>query len=561
MDSKISPSHLDRPPKIDSGQITNFPDSNPENSRDSFVFKNSRLTQRIPWETTREMFSNWHGYIWGILSVAVVTFLGRLASTLFSLENVIMFYLLMVVLSAIYWGLGPSIVASVLTVIFLDYFFIPPIMGFIPFRTYDIFTLAVLLIVSVLISYLAARFRLKSEEAQRHEREVSTLYNISRNLSNFTELDSSVRTVLEMSKSILDIDIALFLPDDEKRNTLIPYNLSTSCKTDAYETWIACWSFQNRLMAGHDTGNFPNLKDRYYPLITPRGAVGVMVLKTKEDKSQNLTKEQFRLLQAFSDLIAVSIDNIRLAEEAKKAEVLRAKDKLQTAILNSISHDLRTPLVSVIGVLSSLKDEGMALDDTARKNLIQVAYEDANRLNNFIANLLDISRIESGNVKLLKQPTEIAELVSVALERLDDRIFQRQIKIDLPADLPFIDVDTNLMAQVFVNILDNALKYSPGDSPIEIKARKMGDEIEIRISDHGIGIPPSDLIHVFDKFYRVQRKDNIHGTGLGLSICKGIVESHGGYIKAENLSEGGTVLILSLPVVEQEISGKDEKLE
>jgi two-component system, OmpR family, sensor histidine kinase KdpD len=199
------------------------------------------------------------------------------------------------------------------------------------------------------------------------------------------------------------------------------------------------------------------------------------------------------------------------------------------------------------------------MDETARRNLIQVAYEDAKRLNNFIANLLDISRIEAGAIKLLKQSTDVAELISIALERMENRTTQRRIQIDLPDQLPSVEVDSNLMAQVFVNILDNALKYSPDDTLIEISAKQLDQRLEIGIADRGIGIPQSDLPHVFEKFYRVQRKNNIHGTGLGLSICKGIVESHGGHISAENRSGGGTIIKLYLPVSAGVIEVQEQK--
>jgi two-component system, OmpR family, sensor histidine kinase KdpD len=511
-----------------------------------FIPAEGEAGMKLAWRPTQDMFSNWKGYIWGLVMVSVTTALGHIASTVFSLENIVMFYLLVVVISAIYWGLGPSIVVSISTVVVLDYFFIPPVMGFIPFRIYDIFTLAVLLIVSVLISYLAARFRQKSAEAERHQREIGSLYYISRNLANFSELGSSMRSMIQMSKRILDIDISIFLPDPLKNNSLVPYSIDPGYKADTQEVWAVYWAFQNRKVVGLGTDTFNNMPNRYLPLITPRGAVGVMILRNSTNQPLTLSHNQTRLLQAFADLIAVSIENIRLSEEASKAEVLKATEKLQTAILNSISHDLRTPLVSVIGVLSSLQEEGLELDDTARRNLIQVAYEDAKRLNNLIANLLDISRIESGAIKLIRQSVEISELIGVALERLENRATSRQIDIDLPADLPFIDVDSNLIIQVFINILDNALKYSAEDSPIEIRARQVDQEVEISFSDRGIGIPPSDLPHVFDKFFRGQSNKNIHGTGLGLSICKGIVESHGGNITAENRQGGGIIVSLTL---------------
>jgi two-component system, OmpR family, sensor histidine kinase KdpD len=268
------------------------------------------------------------------------------------------------------------------------------------------------------------------------------------------------------------------------------------------------------------------------------------------DAASQLTIEQTRLSEAFADLAAVAIERTQLADEARNAQILEATEKLQTALLNSISHDLRTPLVSIIGVLSSLQEEGMGLDDAARTNLIQVASEEAERLNHLITNLLDVSRIEAGAIRISRQPSDVQEMIGVALEQLSSRSGNRPIKIDMPAELPFVSVDFGLIVQALVNILDNALKYSPSDSPIEISGRWVAQQVEIEVADRGIGIPPEDLQRVFDKFYRVHRPDNVTGTGLGLSISKGIVEAHGGRIVAENRPGGGTVVRLTLPVAE-----------
>jgi two-component system sensor histidine kinase KdpD len=217
-------------------------------------------------------------------------------------------------------------------------------------------------------------------------------------------------------------------------------------------------------------------------------------------------------------------------------------------LLNAISHDLRTPLVSVIGTLSSLQEEGMALDENAKKNLVQVALEEADRLNHLITNLLDESRIEAGAITLSRRPSEVQDLVGAALEQLGSRAGGRPINIDIPEDTPFISVDFGLIVQTLANILDNAMKYSPANSPIEIKARQLSQEVQIEITDYGVGIPEEDLVNIFDKFYRIKRPDNVAGTGLGLSISKGIVEAHGGHIVAEKGTDGGTMVKVRLPI-------------
>jgi len=279
--------------------------------------------------------------------------------------------------------------------------------------------------------------------------------------------------------------------------------------------------------------------------------VGVMALLIT-DPATRFTVQQTRLLEAYADLAAVAIERTQFAEKARSAELLEATEKLQTALLNSISHDLRTPLVSVIGVLSSLQEEGIELDDAARKNLIQVAREEAERLNHLISNLLDVTRLESGAFRVSRQPCDVEDIIGAALEQLGSRSDDRPVRIELAQELPFVSGDFGLLVQVLVNILDNAFKYSPPASLVEVFGRKKGNLVEIEVADRGVGVPEQDSQRIFDKFYRVQRPNSVVGTGLGLAICKGIVEAHGGSITADNRPSGGTVIRLTLPAAEED---------
>jgi two-component system sensor histidine kinase KdpD len=265
-----------------------------------------------------------------------------------------------------------------------------------------------------------------------------------------------------------------------------------------------------------------------------------------------LTVEQDRLLEAYADLAAIALESMILSEEAQKTKASHDTEKLQTALLNAVSHDLRTPLVSIIGTLSSLQEEGMNLSDSAKTNLIQLAREEAERLNQLITNLLDESRVESGALRISKQRCDVQDLVGATLEQMGSRVGNRSIKTDIPAGLPFLFIDFGLIVQTLVNILDNAIKYSPADSPIDINAKEVAGEVHIEIADQGVGVPPEDLARIFDKFYRVQRPDNVKGTGLGLSISKGMVEAHQGRITAENRLGGGTIIKIILPAATNE---------
>jgi two-component system sensor histidine kinase KdpD len=500
---------------------------------------------------------NWRGYLLGLGLVVLATLLGQLIHGVFATTTIAMLYLLAVVITAYLWGLGPSILVSVLGVLAFDFFHVPPYLNFRVADTQYIFTFLILLLVGVIISFLALRVRRQTESAKRRESETAALYSLGRDLAVSSDLDSYIRAIIKRAKETFGHDTIIFLPDPQNRETLKLSTSDQNIAVDENELAAAIWAYQHQRIVGHGTDTLPSAKARYLPLVTARGIVGVMAVSAVETSGE-LTMEQERLLEAYADLAAVAIESILLANEAQNAQVLRNTEKLQTALLNAVSHDLRTPLVSVIGVLSSLQEKGMHLDDAAKMNLIQVAREEAERLNHLITNLLDVSRIEAGAIILSKQPSDVQDLVGAALEQLGNRASSRPINVEIPADLPYVSVDFGLIVQTLVNVLDNALKYSPDGSPIDIKARQIGREMQIEIDDRGVGIPTQDLSHVFDKFYRIQRPDNVTGTGLGLSICKGIIEAHGGRIAAENRPGGGTIIRMVLPVPEPDRSDKEQ---
>jgi two-component system, OmpR family, sensor histidine kinase KdpD len=498
---------------------------------------------------TAQPSRRWRRYLLGLALVVLSSLLGLAVRTHVSPTSIVMIYLVSVIISAFYLGLGPSILVSIIGVITFDLFLIPPYLSFTVEHAEYASTLIVLLLISIVISFLTSRVRRQTRVARHRESETATLYALSRNLTTTMELEATVQAIIGSARETFGRDAVIFLPDAQNKETLKPHAKSPNLSIDKNEVAAAVWSFQHQKTVGQGTDTLPNAKARYLPLNTARGVVGVMALWVSDTASQ-LTMEQTRLLEAFADLAAVAIERTQLAEEARNAQILAATEKLQTALLNSISHDLRTPLVSIIGVLSSLQEEGMGLDDAARRNLIQVATEEAERLNHLIANLLDVSRIEAGAMRISRQPSDVQDIVGVALERLGSPSGKRPIKVNIPAEPPFVSVDFGLMVQALVNVLDNALKYSPPDSPIDISGRQVDRQVEIQVADRGIGIPPEDLQRVFDKFYRVHRPDNVTGTGLGLSISKGIVEAHGGRIVAENRPGGGTIIRLTLPVAE-----------
>jgi two-component system sensor histidine kinase KdpD len=310
---------------------------------------------------------------------------------------------------------------------------------------------------------------------------------------------------------------------------------------------VAAWSFKNGQVAGRGTDTLSNSTGRYIPLKTPRGVVGVLGIKPKVE-GDHLTPEQRRLLETFSRQAALAIERAQLAEQAQETQLLQATEKLQTALLNSISHDLRTPLVSITGVLSSLSDSRQTMDGETYRDLVETARNEADRMNRLVGNLLNMTRLEAGVMRVTRQPGDIQDAIGTALESIGDALGRRKISIVIEENLPLVAMDFVLIVQVLVNLVDNALKYSESESSVDIQAHKIGDEIHLTISDRGIGIPESDLEHIFEKFYRVEQPENISGTGLGLSISRGIIEAHGGRIWAKNRPGGGAQITFSLPL-------------
>ena len=286
------------------------------------------------------------------------------------------------------------------------------------------------------------------------------------------------------------------------------------------------------------------------PLQTSKGVFGILGISFKNKR--NYHSEDNHLLIALANQAAVAIQRTKLAEISRQVELMHEREKLHTALLNSISHDLRTPLVSIMGVLSSLLQDYSSLDSKTRGELLETAYEDSDHLNKFVGNLLDMTRLEAKALKIRIEPCELRDVVGASLQTLKDEIERRNILINIPVDLPEIPMDFVLMMRVFINLIDNAVKYSSLETPIEITAKLAEDKIKIDVKDLGIGIPKNDLIKIFDKFYRAVNPRQVTGTGLGLSICKGIVEAHGGEILAKNNPDKGVTISAILPLVAKE---------
>jgi two-component system sensor histidine kinase KdpD len=513
-------------------------------------------------------------YVLSLLLVALVTLIGVPVHSMIDPANLVMLYLVAVVIAATYLGRGPSVVAAIVGVLTLDFFFVPPAFTFAVTDTQYILTFAGLLIVGLVISALTVRVREEADAAQRRESETAELYELTRDLAATTGIEEIMQAVITHVTQTFSREIVILLPDGEM---LKPRAVSPGFALKENELAVASWAYQHNEPAGRGTDTLPAVPIHCRPLKTSRGVVGVLGVKPSRPTAY-LTQEQNRLLESFANQAALAIERAQLAEQARQAQLLQATEKLQSALLDSISHELRTPLVSITGALSSLQEEDSHLDVATQKNLVETALGEAERLNQLVGNLLDMTRIEAGAIRVRQELCDVQDVIGSALDRLTGRLKGRKVNVDLPPDLPMAPMDFALIVQVLVNLLDNAIKYSFPDTPIDVHARVVSSVLQIKVADRGIGIPPEDLSRVFDKFFRVerpdtvrrlvpisgrdskfskafrvQRPDKVAGTGLGLSICKGIVEAHGGVIQAENRAGGGTVITLNLPLAKEHI--------
>jgi len=510
-------------------------------------------TKRIP---PRSVQVPWRSYLASLLLVAGATIVSEIAIEFLSPTNMIMFYLLAVVVAALRLGFRPALFTALVGVLAFDFFLVPPYFSFAVTDTQYLITFAGLFTVGAVISTLVARARSRTETLKMRESQTATLYALSRDLASVFGLNKILNVVIHHVGETLNAEIAILLPEGE---SLTVQASSSGLSLGEKQKSVALWTFRNGQMAGRGTDTLSSAEVLYIPLQTGGKVVGVMGIKLR-NSDESLAPETRRVLEAFSGQAALAIERVSLARQADRAELLQATERLERALLNSISHDLRTPLSSITGALSSLREEGNFLNGESRRELIDLAWEEAGRMDRFISNLLDITRLEAGALKIKREPYEVQDLLGSCLTSLEPRLKERKINIHIPPNLPLVPMDSVLMAQVLINLLDNALKYSPPDGMIEVAARIRENWMEIEVADQGPGIPEENLTQVFNKFFRLSHTVEVSGTGLGLAISKGIVEAHGGRIWAENRPAGGSKIVFILPLTITGLESKSQTL-
>ncbi len=470
--------------------------------------------------------------------------------------NRIMRYLQEVAVVAMRCGRGPAMWASLLSVAAFAFFFVPPYPTFAVADMASLVTFSIMLFSSLFIITLTIRLCQQAAAARQRERRTMALYAMSRELASMRSVDDLLQAVARHISAVFESRVALFLPQASGR--LSPWQKGPEKERSdaveramfvpgAREEGIAQWVYDHQHMAGLGTTTLPSAEALYLPLVAARGTVGVLGVLPAQPR-RLLTPEQGALLETFASQTALALERALLAEEAQQAQLQVETERLRNALLSSVSHDLRTPLTAITGATSTLLEEERRLDAPTRHELLQTAHAEADRLNRLVSNLLAMTRLESGAIQVHKEWQPLEEVVGAALTRLDASLRNRPLTTHLPADLPLVPLDSVLIEQVLINVLDNALKYTPPGSPLALSAWTTDGAVTIEVADQGPGLPPGEEQRVFDKFYRVQRPGTSSGAGLGLTICRGIIAAHGGHIWAENRSGGGTALRFTLPL-------------
>ncbi len=498
---------------------------------------------------------SWISYGWSTLLVALTTLLALPLRMTIEPTNIAMVYFVAVIVAAVRLGRAPAIFASLLSVVAFDLVFILPYYTFVVADTQYLLTFGALLAVGIVVSTLAAQARRQELAARRRESQTAALYDLSRRLAGAVEADDIATTLLRHIEQTQGAATVVFTRDDAgalvQRATSdgVTAGSRTDGKMDSDEQAVATWVAQHGQPAGRFTETLVAAEGHYLPLRatgnTTDNTLGVVGIFFDEELA-SLPSERRRALELSSSQAALALERITLAADAQQTQFLRQAEQMQSALLNSISHDLRTPLATITGALSSLRDDAALLDAATQHDLADMAWDEARRLNGLVGNLLDMTRLESGALPLRRDESDVEDIVGAALTQLARGLRGREVDIDVPGDLPAVSVDFPLVVQALVNVVDNALKYSAEDAPLSIAAGVENASVVIEVADRGIGIPADERAHVFDKFYRAA--NGASGTGLGLAISKGVVDAHGGHIEAKPRAGGGTVVSLALPV-------------
>ena len=488
-------------------------------------------------------------FLGGAAAVLIAAGFAQLLRAMAGAQELAVVMLVAVLYASVAFRLSAALFAAVLAAAVYNFFLTGPLLRLDVSGLNDLVPLGAFIAVALIVNNLAGRLRALAEASRRRERHTNSLFQLGRDVAAAADAESVLRAIAAQARETMGAGVVVLLPEEGELILAHPPDAAMS----EVDRRAAAEAMRHGDRAGRGSGVVGDARRLYQPLRTSRARVGVLGLE-HEDERVFHDPEFLRLASAFADLAAIGIERIRLSEEIAAAKLTAESETLRSAMLSSISHDFRTPLASIMGSASSLIHYGAQFSEEVKIDLLETISEEAERLNRFIGNILDMTRLESGALEPRRQWIDVEDLVSTTIDNMRRRLARHEIRLEIEDMLPLLHVDIVLMEQVLNNLLDNAIKYSrPGDA-IVIRALRDGEMVGIEVADEGVGIAPPDLKRIFDKFVRARARDRrTAGTGLGLAICKGIVEAHGGWIEAASGGEGrGSAFRINLPIEAQQ---------
>lgn len=482
------------------------------------------------------------GYGLALGVVTGVTALNALLQRWLGYQSLALVYLLSVVILAMFVGRGPMLAAATATALLWNFLFVPPVFTFRIGGATDVMLFFTYFVVALAMGHLAARLRTQQEAERRREQRATALYLLTRELAQASDVADLLAIIIREVGKAAQAGVALSLPEETQDQTLTPYFASTWVM-DEKEQSVATWAFRHRQPAGRGTDTLPSAGGLHLPLVAGERALGVLSLRFQDPAP--LTTSQRDLLDAFVRQIALVLDRQRLRDAEQQAKLVAESERLSKTLLNSISHEIRTPIAAITSAASNLREA----PDAGRLNraMVDEIQEAARRLNRLVGNLLSMTRLETGHVKPNLDWCDVPDVLRVTLDEIERDLAGHEVSVNVAPALPLVRMDFVLMQQVLSNLLLNAAIHTPPGSPVNVTAAVEGDALVLTVADRGPGLPPEVLPFIFDKFYRAPVA-HAGGTGLGLAIVKGLVEAQGGQVKAENRAGGGAAFTLRLPL-------------
>jgi len=516
--------------------------------KELYIFAGYRM-KRLKYLHYKKIFvsqSGWLRYLFSVLIVVAINFICYSFYQGIGYQAISLVFLFTVSLLPLFgFGPGPTLLAALISALSWDYFFIPPLYTFHIAKIEDILMFVMYFIVAFVTGVLSARIRLKGMLARQREERTNALFNLLKELSSAPGIDEVAEITIRNIEQTFDVEAILFLADKEGQITNKQHNASTY-SIDENEWHIAQWVFMNGFKAGKFTNTLPFSTSTYYPIASSRNKYGSIGIRTFNE--EQLSADQQNLLDAFITQITTIVEREYLNDLAKQTLLISESEKLYKTLFNSISHELKTPITTIIGAASSLSDDLFSTNSALSKNLSKEINIAAERLNRLVENLLDMARLESGTLKLKLDWNDISDLVYDSIHRLKAELVKHKVNITVSKDIKLFKFDFGLMEQALINIIHNSVIYTPEGTQIKIDVKKDNEDCIIKIADNGPGFPAESLPKLFQKFYRIPGSKT-GGTGLGLSIAKGFIDAHKGSIVVGNRRKGGAGFIIKIPML------------